>query len=138
MASRLRPTSPCTAKKSHARLNATHGQRYDVILDLAAYRSVFQSRRSLTPDGIYLMAGGSGTATWQSAFLGPFISKTGNGRVVFLLADSSRDDLIHIGELFEAGKVVPDIDACYPLGETGEAIGRLGESGRLEVHHRPR
>ena len=40
-----------------------NGQRYDVILDLAAYRTVFESRRSLTPNGIYLMAGGSWTAT---------------------------------------------------------------------------
>ncbi len=104
-----------------------NGQRYDVILDLAAYRTIFQSRRSLTPDGIYLMAGGSGTATWQSAFLGPFISKTGNGRVVFLLADDSKEDLVFMGELFETGKVVPVIDRCYPLSEAGEAIRRLGE-----------
>lgn len=104
-----------------------NGQRYDVILDLAAYRTVFESRRSLTPNGIYLMAGGSGTATWQSAFLGPFISRTGNGRVLFLLAHSRRDDLIHMGELFAAGKVAPIIDRCYPLSETGEAIRRLGE-----------
>ncbi len=104
-----------------------NGQRYDVILDLAAYRTVFESRRSLTPNGIYLMAGGSGTATWQSAFLGPFISKIGDRRVVFLLANDSRDDLTHMGELFEAGKVVPVIDGCYPLSETGEAIRRLGE-----------
>ncbi len=104
-----------------------NGQRYDVILDLAAYRSVFQSRRSLTSGGIYLMAGGSGTATWQSAFLGPLISKFGNGRVAFLLAKESREDLVYMGELFEAGKVVPVIDWCYPLGETAEAIRRLGE-----------
>lgn len=104
-----------------------NGQRYDVILDLAAYHTVFESRRSLTPNGIYLMAGGSGTATWQSAFLGPSISKTGNEKVLFLLADSNRDDLIRMVELFEAGKVVPVIDGCYPLSETGEAIRRLGE-----------
>ena len=32
-----------------------------------------------------------------------------------------------MGELFEAGTVVPVIDRCYPLGETGEALRRLGE-----------
>ncbi len=104
-----------------------NGQRYDVILDLAAYRTVFQSRRSLTPNGIYLMAGGSGTAMWQSAFLGPFISKFGNGRVMFLLANDSRADLLHMVELYEAGKVVPVIDGCYPLSETGEALRRVGD-----------
>lgn len=104
-----------------------NGERYDVILDMAAYRSVFESRRSLTPDGIYLLAGGSGKAMWQSAFLGPVISKTGNGRVKFLLADWSRDDLNRMAEMFEAGTVVPVIDACYPLAETAEALRCVGE-----------
>lgn len=104
-----------------------NGRRYDVILDLAAYRTVFESRRSLAPGGIYLLAGGSGTATWQSAFLGPLISRFGSRRVVFLVARDSRDDLVHMGELFEAGKVVPVIDGCYPLSETGEALRRVGD-----------
>jgi NADPH:quinone reductase-like Zn-dependent oxidoreductase len=102
-------------------------RRFDVILDLAAYRTVFESRRSLTPNGIYLMAGGSGTATWQSAILGPLISRFGNGRVAFLLADYRRSDLTLMTELFEAGRVVPVVDRCFPLSETGEAIRRLGE-----------
>ena len=54
-----------------------NGERYDVILDMAAYRNVFRSRRSLTASGIYLMGGGSGTATWQSALLGLVISTFG-------------------------------------------------------------
>ena len=104
-----------------------NGKRYDAILDMAAYRSVFKSRRSLTSSGIYLMAGGSGTATWQSALLGPVISKFGRGRVAFLLAESRREDLIHMGELFEAGNVTPVIDRSYPLGNAGEALRRVGE-----------
>lgn len=104
-----------------------NGKRYDAILDMAAYRSVFKSRRSLTSTGIYLMGGGSGTATWQSALLGPLISKFGNGRVAFLLAASRREDLIHMGELFEAGKVTPVVDRSYPLCSAGEALRRVGE-----------
>jgi len=71
--------------------------------------------------------GGTGKAMWQSLFLGPFISRTGNERVAFLLAGSPRADLLHMVDLFEAGKVVPVIDRCYPRSETGDAIGRLGE-----------
>ncbi len=110
---------------------AHNGQRYDVILDLAAYRTVFESRRSLTAGGIYLMAGGSGTATWQSALLGPVISRTGGGRVAFLLAKDSGDDLEHLAGLIEAGEIVPVIDRCYPLGETAEALRRVGEKQSL-------
>ncbi len=104
-----------------------NGERYDAILDMAAYRSVFRSRRSLTSSGIYLMGGGSSTATWQSALLGPVISKFGRGRVAFLLAESRREDLIDVGELFEAGKVTPIIDRSYPLCDAGEALRRVGE-----------
>jgi NADPH:quinone reductase-like Zn-dependent oxidoreductase len=104
-----------------------NGQHYDAILDLAAYRTVFESRRSLTPNGIYLMAGGSGTAMWQSLFLGPLLSRTGNGRVAFLMAESRRDDLTHMTKLFESKKVVPIIDGCYPLAEASEALRRVGE-----------
>ncbi|MHC4219510.1 MAG: NAD(P)-dependent alcohol dehydrogenase [Planctomycetota bacterium] len=104
-----------------------NGQCYDAILDMAAYRSVFRSRRSLTPNGIYLMTGGSWRALWQSVLLGPLISRTGKGRVAFLMAEPSREILTHMKELFEAGRVVPIIDRCYPLSETGEAIRRLGE-----------
>ncbi|HEX2444746.1 MAG TPA: NAD(P)-dependent alcohol dehydrogenase [Vicinamibacterales bacterium] len=105
-----------------------NGRRYDVILDMAACRTVFESRRSLTPNGLYLMAGGgSWTALWQSAFLGPLISMRGNGRVRLLAAASRRNDLTYITELFEAGKVVPVIDKCFPLREAGEALRRVGD-----------
>lgn len=104
-----------------------NGERYDVLLDMAAHRSVFESRRSLTPDGIYLMAGGSGTATWQAAFLGPVVSRFGNGRIKFLLADFRREDLEHMVELFEAGKVEPIIDRSYPLEQAADALQRVGD-----------
>ena len=34
---------------------------------------------------------------------------------------------IHMVELCEAGKVVPVIDGCYPLSDTGEALRRVGD-----------
>ena len=105
----------------------SNGERYDAILDMAAYRNVFKSRGSLTQSGIYLMGGGSGTATWQSALLGPLISRFGGCRVAFLLAESRREDLIDIGDLVEEGKVTPVIDRSYPLCDAGEALRRVGE-----------
>jgi NADPH:quinone reductase-like Zn-dependent oxidoreductase len=36
------------------------GQRYDLILAANAYHSIFDYRRALSPEGIYVMAGGGG------------------------------------------------------------------------------
>lgn len=41
----------------------SNGRQYDVILDMAAYRSLWNTRRSLTPSGFFLLGGGSFTAT---------------------------------------------------------------------------
>jgi NADPH:quinone reductase-like Zn-dependent oxidoreductase len=104
-----------------------NGQRYNAILDMAAYRNIFKSRRSLAPSGIYLMGGGSGTATWQSALLGSVISRLDSRRIEFLLAESRRQDLIDIGKLSEEGKVTPVLDRSYALQDSGAALRRVGE-----------
>ena len=39
-------------------------------------------------------------------------------------------DMVHITELYEAGKVIPVIDKTYPLSEVPEALRYLGE-GRV-------
>ncbi|MFV1990828.1 MAG: NAD(P)-dependent alcohol dehydrogenase [Acidimicrobiales bacterium] len=108
-----------------------NGERYDVILDLAAYRSVFQSRRSLKPGGIYLMAGGSGKTFAQSLLFGPLLSRAGQSKIAFLMANSSSDKLALMAELFEAGTIIPTIDRSYPLTQAGAAIQRLGEKQSL-------
>ena len=36
-----------------------NGQQYDLILDVMAHRSVFDYKRALSPDGTYLIIGGS-------------------------------------------------------------------------------
>lgn len=112
----------------YTREDFAHGtRRYDLILDLAAYRTVFESRRALAPGGIYLVAGGSGTATWQSVFLGPLISSRTKGRVAMLLAASRSENLSFMLALVAAGEVVPVVDRSYPLEQAGEALRRVGE-----------
>ena len=54
-----------------------NGQHYDLILDVAAYRSIFDYKRALSPKGIYVMVGGCMTALFQAVFLGPLISMIG-------------------------------------------------------------
>jgi NADPH:quinone reductase-like Zn-dependent oxidoreductase len=45
--------------------------------------------------------------------------------VLPFLAKNSKEDLIVLRELIEAGKVTPVIDRTYPLSEAAEAIRYL-------------
>ncbi|MEE9224982.1 MAG: NAD(P)-dependent alcohol dehydrogenase [Bacteroidota bacterium] len=102
-----------------------NGQRYDLILDIAAYRSFLDYKRALSPNGIYVMAGGSTARFFQVMFLGPWISMTGSKKMGNLMAKPNKKDLAFMKELLEAGKVVPVIDRRYTLSETAEAIRYL-------------
>jgi len=98
------------------------GQRYDLILDIAAKRSVSDYKRALTPDGIFVLTGFSMAAMFGVLFLGPRISKTSGMKFVYYGAKANKNDLAYLKELLEAGKVVPIIDRRYTLSETPEAI----------------
>jgi NADPH:quinone reductase-like Zn-dependent oxidoreductase len=106
------------------------GQCYDVILDVIAHRSVFDYRRALSPEGRFIIVGGSLSTFLQVVILGALISRTGSKKLGINAYDSNnREDFHTLGELFEAGKVVPVIDRRYPLREVPEALRYL-EGGR--------
>ena len=104
-----------------------NGQRYDPILDAAAYRSLLDYKRALSPKGIYVMDGGSAARFFQVMFLGPWISMTGSKKMGTMIKKPNKKDLVFMKELFEAGKVVPVIDRRYPLSEVPEALRYLEE-----------
>jgi NADPH:quinone reductase-like Zn-dependent oxidoreductase len=103
-----------------------NGQRYDLILATAGYRSLFDYKRALSPQGIYVCTGGSMAQIFQPMFLGPFASMSGNKKMVSLVLRLNQKDLIFMKELLESGKVVPVIDRCYPLSEIAEAVRYYG------------
>jgi NADPH:quinone reductase-like Zn-dependent oxidoreductase len=104
------------------------GQSYDVILDVVARRSVFDYRRALSPDGRFIIVGGSLRTFLQVVFVGALISRTGSKRLGINKYDANdREDLAFLAELFESGAVVPAIDRCYPLREVPEAMRYLEE-----------
>jgi NADPH:quinone reductase-like Zn-dependent oxidoreductase len=105
-----------------------NGQRYDFILDVVASRSIFDYKRALSPKGIFVMVGGSGSAILQAFLLGPLISMTGSKKMgIVMWKPNNQEDLAILEKLFEAGKVVPIIDRRYPLSETAEALQYLEE-----------
>jgi NADPH:quinone reductase-like Zn-dependent oxidoreductase len=103
------------------------GRRYDLILDVAAHRSIFDYKRALNLKGIYIFVGGSMAATFQAVFLGPWISMTGSKKMGIVMAYPKKEDLVSMTELLEAGTVVPVIDRRYPLSEVAEALRYLEE-----------
>ena len=106
---------------------AQNGQQYDLILDAAAYRSFLDYRRALSPNGRYVLVGGSTPRLFQTMILGPLVSMLGSKTFASLMARPNQQDLVFMKELLEAGKVTPVIDRCYPLSETATALRYLEE-----------
>jgi len=104
-----------------------NGQHYDLILAANAYHSIFDYRRALTPNGIYVMAGGGGVQILQIMFLGRLLSLIGSKKTHFFIANINQKDLAFLKDLLEAGKVVPVIDRRYPLSSAAEALRYLAE-----------
>jgi 2-desacetyl-2-hydroxyethyl bacteriochlorophyllide A dehydrogenase len=101
------------------------GQHYDLIFDAAAYRSVFDYLPALTPEGTYVLVGGSTARFFQVMFLGPWISRLGRRKVKCLALKPDRADLIVLRDLIESGKISPFIDRRYNLSEVPAAIRYL-------------
>jgi NADPH:quinone reductase-like Zn-dependent oxidoreductase len=99
-------------------------QRYDLIFDIVANRSVSDYARVLNPGGTYVACAFNAT----SLFLGPLLSRGGEKRVVSLVHKQNTKDLLFLKELFEAGELVSVIDRSFPLYEVAAAV-RYYENG---------
>jgi NADPH:quinone reductase-like Zn-dependent oxidoreductase len=98
-------------------------QRYDLIFGVNGYHSLAAYKRALNPQGIYVCAGGTMPQIFQALLLGSLFSEKGGRKLGSMgISKAKQEDLVTLGELLEAGKIVPFIDRCYPLRETAEAI----------------
>jgi NADPH:quinone reductase-like Zn-dependent oxidoreductase len=104
-----------------------NSQQYDLVFAANGYHSLSAYKRTLTPKGIYIMAGGSMAQIFQSMLMGSMMSETGGKTMGGVSAKRSQQDLVFIKELFEAGNVRSVIDRRYPLSEAAEALRYLGE-----------
>jgi NADPH:quinone reductase-like Zn-dependent oxidoreductase len=107
------------------------GQRYDLIFDSVGNHSASDCKRALTAEGTLVLVGGPGRGRWlgpltgmlKAVVLSWFVSQ----KLLPFLAHFSKDDLIVIRELLEAGKLAPVIDRSYPLSDVPGAIRYLEE-----------
>ena len=107
-------------------------QRYDVILDNVANRSLSECRHVLTPNGRFVLIGGGGAN--EQGLIGPlalpikamvyswFVPQ----KMGMMMAQPSTQDLTLLAEMVESGKLKPVIDRTYKsLSEVPEAIRYL-------------
>ena len=107
-------------------------QRYDLILDVVAYRSIFAYQRALGPEGTFVFVGGSTSAIFQALLLGPLVSRIGSKKMgIVMWKPNDKEDLEFLTDLIGAGKMTPVIDRSYPLSEVPEAFRYL-EGGQAK------
>lgn len=97
-------------------------QRYDLILAVNGYHPISDYLRALSPEGRYVVAGGSMLQLFQAALQGRRTAKTGGHKVAIVSLVQNQQDLVLMKDLLESGKIVPVIDGCYPLSQTAEAF----------------
>jgi len=112
----------------YTRENFTRNRRaYDLILDLAAYRSPLACRGSLKPGGRYLYVGGSVAALLQALLAGPLTGRAEGRKIRLLAVRLGVRHLAPLLDLCQAGKIVTVIDRRYALSEVPQALRYLGE-----------
>jgi NADPH:quinone reductase-like Zn-dependent oxidoreductase len=103
-------------------------QGYDLIFAANGYHSLLAYQRALNPQGVYVCAGGTLPQFFEAMLLGSLMSRKGGKRLGSMgIAKVNQEDLVYLGELLEAGKIIPVIDARYPLSEVPEAIRYVEE-----------
>jgi NADPH:quinone reductase-like Zn-dependent oxidoreductase len=103
------------------------GPRYDLILGANAHHSIFDYRRALRENGIFVMVGGGFGQIFQIVLLGALLSLMGSKKLGFFIAKLNQKDFVFLKELLEAGRIAPVIDKRFPLSDVAGAIRYLEE-----------
>jgi NADPH:quinone reductase-like Zn-dependent oxidoreductase len=106
------------------------GHRYNLIFDLVSNHSFSARRHVLDSKGICIMAGmvglgASGIRLLKRLITDLISTRFVSQKFVTFMAKVSKEDLVILGEMLEAGKITPVIDRCYSLSEVPEAVRYL-------------
>ena len=102
--------------------------KFDAVIDIAAYRSIFDYRAILKPGGIYLQVGGATKRFWQVVFLGPFASMLGDQKLTNMMAKPNAEDLGVVAAMIAKGEVKPAIGRRFEgLAAIPDAIRHVEE-----------
>jgi NADPH:quinone reductase-like Zn-dependent oxidoreductase len=107
-----------------------NGQRYDRILDVAAFHTISDYQRVMASGGVYASIPATLGGVWRGMIVGPLRSIPSRRKMGMLpWKPFDLDDVAYLTQLIEAGKVKPVIDRRYPLAGVPDAL-RYQASGQ--------
>ena len=102
---------------------------FDLIVDTAGRRPLSQLRRRLKSDGSLVIVGGEGGDAWLGGFerqlFAPLSAAFSQQKLIGLMFEERKEDLLALKELIESGQLVPVIDRAYTLSQAAEAVRYL-------------
>jgi NADPH:quinone reductase-like Zn-dependent oxidoreductase len=104
-----------------------NGETYDIVFDAVGKHSFRRCRRSLKPGGIYISTDLG--FMWHLPLLALLTKWIGDKRAKVGLAKYTKQDVLFLKELIEAGHYRAVIDRSYPLEDVVEAT-RYVETGQ--------
>lgn len=106
-------------------------ERYDLILDLVAHRSVFAYRRALAPGGLYRCVGGSVPSLLRVLTVGPLAGKATGRSLGMLVVKQGPAHFQPMTELAASGDVAIHIDRIVGLDDVPDALAQVGAGRAL-------
>jgi NADPH:quinone reductase-like Zn-dependent oxidoreductase len=107
------------------------GQRYDLILDLVAHRSMFAYRRALTKGGRYRSVGGTTGALLRALTVGFVVGRATGRRIGVLAVKAGPARFRPLTELVISGEVKIHIDRTFDLDDVPAALAHVGDGNAL-------
>lgn len=105
----------------------TGSDRYDLIIDVVANRSVGRFARTLNDDGRLVVIGGTIGSLLQIAALGALFGRRRRQRLGLLIYRASAADSAELAARCLSGALRPVIDGVYGLEQGAVAMRRLGD-----------
>jgi len=103
-----------------------NSETYDLIIDVVGRRGVSSRLKLLKSDGYYFLA----YAGLSHILLSLWTSMTSKKKFKIEASNQTKEDLIYLKELIEAGKLKPIIDGSFPLEQTAEAHRYVDAGGK--------